>query len=90
MWLPKPFITKTLCTRSIDLHGLRAACSAQVQSLAKLQQPAVVVRSRKEDSKLVQESIEPARQKFTQVYGGEAPSVNFDADTFLPEAPTGG
>lgn len=38
---------------------------------------------------MVQESIEPARKMYTELYGGEAPSVNFDTDKFLPEAPTG-
>ena len=61
----------------------------QVQSLAKLQQPAVTVRGRKADASAVQSSIEPARAKFAKVYGTEAPSVTMDSDTFLPEAPTG-
>ena len=61
----------------------------QVQSLAKLQQPAVTVRSRKEDSTMVQESIEPARKMYTDLYGKQAPSVNFDTEEFLPEAPSG-
>lgn len=38
---------------------------------------------------MVQESIEPVRKMYTELYGGEAPSVNFDTDKFLPEAPTG-
>lgn len=60
-----------------------------VQSLAKLQQPAVTVRSREVDASAVQSSIEPARLKFTKVYGAEAPAVTMDTAVFLPAAPTG-
>jgi len=60
-----------------------------VQSFAKLQQPAVRVRSREVDAQLVQSIIEPARQKFSQVYGGDAPAVEVDTKDFLPGPPSG-
>lgn len=39
------------------------------------------------DGDIVKGIIEPARKKYAQRFGTEAPSVKFDADNFLPPPP---
>jgi V-type H+-transporting ATPase subunit E len=58
-----------------------------VQSLAKLKQPAAIVKSREVDADIVKGIIEPARKKYAERFKTEAPQVKFDSDNFLPPAP---
>jgi V-type H+-transporting ATPase subunit E len=60
-----------------------------VQALVKLKQPAVIVKGREVDKDIVKGIIEPARKKFSQQFGDEAPTVQFDSENFLPPPPGG-
>ena len=39
------------------------------------------------DKDIVKGIIEPARKKFSQQFGDEAPTVQFDSENFLPPPP---
>lgn len=58
-----------------------------VQALFKLQEPKAVLKVRKEDLSLIKEVLEPAKSKFTEVYGKPAPEITVDEKKFLPPAP---
>lgn len=58
-----------------------------VQSLQKLKQPATIVKGREVDKDLIKGIIEPARKAYTQKFGKEAPSIEFDSKNFLPPPP---
>lgn len=61
-----------------------------IQALAKLRQPAALVMGRECDADLIKAAIEPARKGYSDRFGTEAPSVEYDSSSFLPPPPKGG
>ncbi|KAF3449285.1 hypothetical protein FNV43_RR10013 [Rhamnella rubrinervis] len=61
-----------------------------VQSLLRLKEPAVLLRCREADRKVVESVIEEAKRDYAEKAKVEAPKITFDDRVFLPPAPRGG
>eukprot|EP00887_Chlorella_sp_A99_P000137 scaffold16.g137.t1 len=60
------------------------------QAMYKLSEPKGLVRCRKVDEQLVRDALAPAKAKYTQEFGGEAPALELDTAHWLPPPPTNG
>jgi V-type H+-transporting ATPase subunit E len=59
-----------------------------LQSLLRLKEPAVVLRSRKEGLELVDSVLESARNEYAQKANVYLPDVVVDRHVYLPSAPS--
>ncbi|XP_015897746.1 V-type proton ATPase subunit E [Ziziphus jujuba] len=61
-----------------------------VQSLLRLKEPAVLLRCREADRKLVESVMEEAKREYAEKAKVKAPKITIDDHVFLPPAPRGG
>ncbi|KAK9845474.1 hypothetical protein WJX81_007411 [Elliptochloris bilobata] len=79
-----------LSTLTADKKAYRSLLTdLTVQALSKLKEDSATLKVREADLALLKEVAEPARSKYQQVFGKEAPSVAVDTKEFLPPAPKG-
>lgn len=71
------------CTLACQHHLLRMLDDILSRQLSSQHVPHAL----QVDKDIVKGIIEPARKKFSQQFGDEAPTVQFDSENFLPPPP---
>lgn len=72
------------CRHSVIATVSKGPCLSKTASWLSLR---VLLPCAQVDTEIVKGIIEPARKKFSQQFGGEAPTVEFDSKNFLPPPP---